>query len=201
MKLHFAAASPYVRKVRVVADELGLTGQIELVSHSVTPLAPVDLLNAANPLGKIPALDLSDGTTLFDSRVITEYLNDIGGGGLLPQSGRERRRARVHEAQGDGICDALVLTRYETFLRPQALRWPDWIKSQLNKATRTMDQLEASADEWTDSMTIGTIAIACALSYADFRFDELGWRNERPKLAAWHERMMARSSMANSGPE
>lgn len=201
MKLHYAAASPFVRKVLVVADELGIKDQIELVNQAITPIAPADTLNADNPLGKIPALVLEDGTSLYDSAVIAEYLDAIGGGGLMPASGIERWQTKTLEAQADGICDALVLTRYETFLRPEAMRWPEWVRSQLGKAMRGLDSLEETADSWSDKLSIGTIAVGCALGYADFRFAETGWRDSRPKVAAWYEAFAARPSMSTTKPD
>lgn len=201
MKLHYAAASPFVRKVVVAAEELGLTADIGLITLPVTPVAPVAELNEVNPLGKIPALVLDDGTVLYDSRVIVEYLNAIGGGGLVPESGADHWRCRTLEALADGICDAMVVTRYETFLRPEDKRWPEWIRNQLAKAMRGIDRLEVTVDDWAEDLTTGTIAVACALDYADFRFDELGWRNAHPKLAAWHKRFVQRPSMIHSKPD
>lgn len=201
MKLHFALASPFVRKVRVVAAELGLEDKIELVSQAVTPVSPVDGLNAANPLGKIPALELGNGRVLFDSRVITEYLNDLGRNKLTPRGTDRALDAKTREALGDGICDALVLVRYETFLRPENARWTDWVRNQMNKAMRGMDHLETTAGKWTSELSIGSISAACALGYADFRYAELNWRSTRPKLASWYDSFAERPSMQSTKPE
>lgn len=199
MKLHYAGASPFVRKVLVVAHELNLADQITLSTLAVTPVNPVDALNQANPLGKIPALELDDGMVLFDSRVITAHLNDVGGGALLPAAGWARLQAQVFEAMGDGMNDAMVLTRYETFLRPEELRWNDWIEQQLGKAKRAMDHLESNVDQLS-TLTIGSISIACALAYADFRFPDLGWRDGRTNLAAWYADIAQRQAMQSTAP-
>ena len=200
MKLHFNPASPYVRKVRVLALETGLMGDIELVKVTITPTSPDASLCSDNPIGKIPTLVRDDGGALYDSRVICEYLDDLHSGArMFPENGSARWTALRRQALADGILDAAVGTRYETFLRPQALRWPDWVDGQMGKVRRSLDVLETEA--LADKVDIGTISVACALGYLDFRYADEGWRDSRPKLAAWYETFAARPSMAETGPD
>ena len=136
MKLHYNLASPYVRKARVVAIETGLMDDIELAEVTTTPVGPDADLCADNPIGKIPTLVRDDGGALFDSRVICEYLDSLHDGArMFPDSGDARWIALRRQSLADGILDAAGGTRYETFLRPQDLRWPDWIDAQMEKKT------------------------------------------------------------------
>ncbi|MEM8949060.1 MAG: glutathione S-transferase [Pseudomonadota bacterium] len=202
MKLHYALPSPYVRKVRAVAIELGLDDRIELLSRGMTPVSPEAELNADNPLGKIPCLMTDEGEALYDSRVICAYLDAlVGGGKVIPASGATRWTALRREALADGILDAAVGRRYETFLRPEDMRWDIWIEEQRQKFLRGLDQLEKEAASFGDSVDIGTIATACALGYMDFRYADERWRDTRPTLAAWYETFSKRPSIATTAPE
>ena len=202
MKLHYALPSPYVRKVRAVAIELGLDDRIELLSRGITPVSPEAELNADNPLGKIPCLLTDDGQALYDSRVICAYLDSLADGkSLYPGSGAARWTALRREALADGILDAAVGCRYETFLRPKEQQWDSWIEGQRGKFSRGLDQLEREAQSFGDSVDIGTIAAACACGYMDFRYADEGWRNARPTLAAWFETFSKRPSIATTAPE
>jgi glutathione S-transferase len=199
MKLYFSPASPYVRKVRVLALETGLASDIELATLSLTPTNPDAALCADNPVGKIPTLVRDDGSALYDSRVICEYLDSLHGGTpMFPAGGDARWTAVRRQALADGILDAAVGTRYETALRPEALRWPDWVDAQMTKVRRSLDALETEA--LGDIVDIGTIAVACALGYLDFRYADEGWRDSRPALAAWYEKFAARPSMSETRP-
>jgi glutathione S-transferase len=201
MKLYHNPASPYVRKVLVVAHETGLADRIEIESLALTPVTPDSGLNAANPLGKIPALALDDGTTLFDSRVICEYLDTLHhGAAMFPSVGPARWRALLHQATADGILDAAVITRYETALRPEALRWPDWIENQKLKFRRALGQLEPHAEGFAETIDIGTVAVGCALGYLDFRYPDEAWRPRCPNLARWFEHFSTRASMQATLP-
>jgi len=200
MKLHTSGASPFGRKVKVVARECGLSGRISFLDQQMTPVQPSAAVVADNPLGKIPCLVLDDGTSLYDSRVICEHLDSLHGGALLfPAAGPERWHALALQALGDGMLDAAVGTRYETFLRPEAHRWPDWITNQKLKVTRSLDRLEREI-AGLGGLTIGTITIACALGYLDFRFADDRWRDGRAALAGWYERMAARPSLVATVP-
>lgn len=196
MKLHFNSASPYARKVMVCAIETGLNNRIELVDRAITPVNPDAELNADNPLGKLPALVLDNGTSLFDSRVICEYLDSQHNGPVLfPESADERWTALRRQALADGAMDAAVGTRYETALRPEEKRWDEWIKGQKDKFIRACDEFNKQADSFSEDPDIGTIAIACALGYLDFRYADTHWRDGRPELAKWYEKFSQRPSM------
>jgi glutathione S-transferase len=202
MKLHTSPASPYGRKVKVVAHETGLVTHLSL--HNVqTSAVATDLgLIADNPLGKLPCLVLADGRALYDSRVICEYLDSLHAGvRLVPRDGSPRWETLRLQALGDGILDAALLARYETALRPEERRWPAWIDGQLDKVDRALDRLEAvEAPAFGPQVDLGTITVACALGYLDFRFAERDWRGGRPALAEWYGQFAARPSMRATAP-
>jgi len=200
LKLYYAPASPFVRKCLVVAAELGLRDRIELVTAAAHPVNRDKNVVAHNPLGKIPTLITDDGSVLYDSRVICEYLNILGDGNLVPRAGEARWTVLSAQALADGVMDAAVLTRYETFARPEAFRWQDWITGQLAKVTSGLDALESRAADFGDRVNLGTIAFGCMLGYLDFRFASFGWREGRPKASAWFEWFGARDSMVATRP-
>jgi glutathione S-transferase len=156
-----------------------------------------------NPLGKIPCLVLEDGAALYDSRVICEYLDQLHEAPrLFPEQAADRWDALRLQALGDGIMDAALLARYETFLRPEALRWSAWVDGQLDKVRRALDRIDTvDASGFGGRVDIGTIAIACALGYLDYRFTTLGWRGTRPGLAEWFETFAKRPSMQSTRPD
>jgi len=195
MQLYFNPASPFVRKVRVTAHELGLSEKIELTSLTLTPVSPHDGVRSRNPLGKIPTLVTDDGAVLFDSPVICEYLDALAGGNrVFPPIGAARWTALRRQALADGIMDAAVLTRYEDAVRPKELRWQNWIDGQFLKIRTALDSLERENLE--GSFDIGTISVACALSYLDLRFASESWRTSRPRLGAWAAAVSKRPSLA-----
>jgi glutathione S-transferase len=151
-------------------------------------------------LGKVPALVLDNGQVVYDSPVICEYLDSLHKGACWFPEGPERWDALTRQALADGILDAAVLSRYETALRPEALRWDDWFAGQQQKITRSLDQLEQSCSSWNERLDIGSISIACALSYLDFRFAALNWRAERATLHHWYESFAQRPSIATTPP-
>jgi len=186
MKLYYSPGSPYARKVRVVAIETGLDKKIEMVNVALTPVAANADVDKHNPIGKIPALSVK-GMDLFDSPVICEYLdNQHKGRKLFPRKGRDRWMALRQQAMADGLLDAAILTRYENALRPEDRRWAEWSQGQLKKVNGVLGQLEAEAKSLKGKLTIGTISVACALGYLDFRFADLGWKDKHPKLAKWY---------------
>ena len=201
MKILSAPASPFVRKCLVAAAELDLRERIELVSAAAHPVNRDKNVVAHNPLGKIPTLLADDGSVLYDSRVICEYLNALGDGHLLPREGKARWSVLAEQSLADGICDAAVLTRYETFARPEPLRWNEWIAGQLEKVNSGLDLIEERAAGFADRVDLGTIAFGCALGYLDFRFASLAWRDNRPHAAAWFERFGERRSMVDTRPK
>ncbi len=200
MKIFHSPASPFVRKCLVAAEELGLRNRIELVAASASPVNRDSNVVAQNPLGKIPTLVTDQGVALYDSRVICEYLNGLGDGRLIPRSGEARLNVLTEQALADGIMDAAVLLRYETALRPEALRWSEWTAGQQAKVTSGLEALEARAADFGDRVDVGTIAFACALGYLDFRFASLRWRDTRPNAAAWFEWFGGRDSMVATRP-
>jgi glutathione S-transferase len=200
LKLFYSAASPFVRKCVVTALELDISERIERVPAAANPVNGDRALAAQNPLGKVPTLITDDGTVLFDSRVICEYLNDLAGGELLPRRGAERWRTLVEQSLADGISDAAVLARYETAMRPEGLRWNDWTNGQLGKIRSGLAMLDARAADFGDRVDFGTIAFGCALGYLDFRFASLAWRDTHPNAAAWFEWFGGRDSMVATRP-
>ncbi|HMK86498.1 MAG TPA: glutathione S-transferase N-terminal domain-containing protein [Steroidobacteraceae bacterium] len=200
MKLFYSETSPFVRKCLVTAHELGMRERIELVACAAHPVNRDKTVVVKNPLGKIPTLLTDDGAVLYDSRVICEYLDALGGGRLLPAQGPARWSVLADQALADGILDAAVLVRYETAVRPLSLRWSDWIAGQTEKVTSGLEAIERRAAGWAQRLDIGTIAIGCALGYLDFRFASLAWREKHPATAAWFDEFAKRSSMVATRP-
>ncbi len=201
MKLYFSALSPFVRKVRVAAMELGLDKQIELVTVATTPVAMSADLTKVNPLGRLPTLVADDGTLLFESNLIVEYLDTLAGGKLIPAKGPERWRVKCTEALADGLMDSAILVRYETFLRPADKRWPEWIAGQQQKVNQSLDTLEGYAWVFEDKIDAGKIAVGCALGYLDLRFPDMGWRKRCETLGRWYDAFAKRPSMAATKPQ
>lgn len=200
MKLWFNLASPFARKVRIVALETGLAGGLEEVSVMVSPVKPLGDLARENPLVKIPALSTDLGT-LYDSAVICEYLDSLHDGApLFPRSGNERWQALRLQALADGILEAAVLTRYETFVRPQALQWTDWVAGQMGKVHGGLDAMEKECGGWRARFGIGEITAACVLGYLDFRYPDEGWRKSHPALEKWYAKVAERPSMKATTP-
>jgi glutathione S-transferase len=199
MKLRHSHTSPFVRKVMMTALEAGVADRIEAVPTDVWSRDTT--IGEHNPLGKVPTLVLDDGTTLYDSPVICEYLDSLNRNGahLFPPPGPARWTALTQQALGDGICDAAVAWRLES-RRPEGEMSPSWIERQKLAVTRGCDVLEASVDELSGPVTIGTLAAVTALAYLDLRFEELNWRATRPKLAAWFLKASARPSFEATRP-
>jgi glutathione S-transferase len=200
MKLLYSPASPYARKVLVLAHETGQAGEIEVVTAATSPTSGAPEVSPHNPLGKVPALILEDGTCLYDSRVICEYLDLRSEGAHLFPEGGERWDALTRQALGDGILDAALIARYERVLRPEPLRWDAWDAGQIAKIRAGLDRIESLVPTMPE-LDIGTLAIACALGYLDFRYPDLAWREGRPAAAAWYAGFEARPSMVATAPK
>ena len=199
MQLYLNPASPFARKVLVVAHERGLIERLEPVNVLPLPIRPVPELARVNPLGKVPCLVLDGGETLYDSRVIAEYLDALPGApALFPPAGAPRWAALRQQALGDGILDAAVAVRYERVVRPAERQFPEWIEGQLIKVRQGLAALER--EPAAPGLTIGQVAAACALGYLDFRFPEEGWRTRHPRLASFYEEFSARPSMRATVP-
>ncbi len=190
MKLFFSPASPFVRKVLIAAHEFGLSGRIALATEAVSPVSANDAVAAANPLGKIPALVLDDGSVLYDSRVIVDYLAALAG-----RAAPRDWQAETRIALADGLMDASVLLRYETFLRPAEYRWTNWIEGQRAKIGRALDALEANAPPADGSLPPPDFGVAAGLGYLDLRFGDTPWRAGRPKLTAFMASIAERPSI------
>jgi glutathione S-transferase len=200
MKLFYSPTSPFVRKCLVAAHELGLAQRLELEPSAAHPVNRDHAVVEHNPLGKIPALVTDAGAVLFDSRVICEYFNGLGDGHLLPAAGEARFTILTEQALADGLMDAAVLARYEIGVRPEHLRWPDWIGGQMAKVDSALANFERRAAAWGNRMDLGLIALGCALGYLDFRYADLEWRQRSPSLARWYEQFAARESMRKTRP-
>lgn len=201
MKIFYSAASPYVRKCMVVAIETGLESRIERLAAAANPVNRDANIVAQNPLGKVPTFITDDGQVLYDSRVICEYLNDLGRGSLIPASGPARWRVLTEQSLGDGILDAALLARYEGAMRPENLRWPEWARGQMDKIHSGIAVINAQAPQWGDTFDLGKITMASALGYLDFRFASLDWRSQYPNAAAWFAKINARPAMQATVPK
>ncbi len=195
MKLFHSPASPYVRKVAACAIACGLENRITPVATN--PWQSTPELLAQNPLSKVPCLVTEDGLALFDSPVICEYLDSIGDGSVFPPSGPARWRALKLQAIADGIMDAAILRRLDQ-ARPVEEARNGAMARQQAAVTRGLDALEKEPP--ADHLDIGTISVACALGYLDFRFASEDWRPGRPKLAAWFAGMQERPEIAQTAP-
>ena len=194
MKLHFAAASPFVRKVTVVALHHG----IALERVATNPHAsPADLL-ADNPLSKVPALVTDEGMTLPDSPMICEYLDSMGNGPKLFPAGAERWPALRLAALADGILTAAVLRRGQSLLPVEKARDATLMRQQA-AVIRTLDLLEAEGVG--EALDIGTLTLVCALGYLDFRFGAEDWRLGRPKLQAFFDAKINNPIFAQTVPQ
>lgn len=201
LKLYGGPASPYVRKVQVVAIEAGL-GLIPVIPATSTPVdAGLPVVAAVNPLGKVPALVTPSGESLFDSRVITRWLDAYAGRGLYPQ-GDGLWPVLTLEALADGILDAALLMVYETRLRPGESRSAPWVEGQWAKIARALDLVEAARlTDLEGALTAGQIALGVALGYVDFRLGARDWRAGRPRLAGWEAGFAQRQSMQETIPK
>jgi glutathione S-transferase len=174
-------ASPFVRKVRIVASLLTLDARLEIAGADTSD--PADSLRAQNPLGKIPALILEGGEVLYDSAVIVEYLDALAGGGkVIPLDPARRFRSLTRQALGDGIAEAAVLLRYEALWREPERRSAKWTAYQGDKIARALVASERDPPEALED--VGAVALACALGYLDLRF-EGAWRAQHPRLVRW----------------
>lgn len=199
MQLIHAPASPFVRKVRVVLHETGQQDDITLVPVKTAPTDVAPEARAANPSGKIPALIRPDGPAIYDSRVITRFLDARAGGRLYPEA--RIWETLTLEATADAIMDAAVLCIYESRLRPPEHRSNDWIEAQWGKVESA---LGAVNERWMSHLSgpldASHIAIGCALGYLDFRHDARAWRKGKDALDDWFAVFCERDSMKATVP-
>jgi glutathione S-transferase len=200
MKLISAAASPFVRKVRVLILETGQEADVELDMITVSPVAPNTDLNAANPLGKIPALIRDDGPAIYDSRVICRYLDARAKANLYPET--RLWETLTLEATADAMMEAAVLMTYEGRLRKPEQQSAVWVEAQWQKIARTLSALET---RWMSHLhghlTASQIGVGCALAYIDFRHETRNWRQGHDTLTAWEAEFAQRPSMQATQPE
>jgi len=205
MKLFSSSATPFGRKVEVIAIEKGLIDGIEVVATSTSPTSPHEALSRSNPLIKIPTLILDDGRVLYDSLVICDYFDTLRPPPkVIPEAGPKRWDVLTTHALASGICEAAVSSRYEQALRPEPLRWPDWVKGQMRKIDSGLDWLEGNigllGNAGAAHVDVAQVAAGCAFGYLDFRFSQVEWRKTRPGLAAWSAEFAKRASMQRTQP-
>ena len=203
MKLIGSVTSPYVRKVRIVLAEKKLDYQFVLDDVWGDDAR----ITESNPLGKVPCLVMEGGESVFDSRVIVEYLDTLSPvGKLIPAQGRERAEIKTWEALADGLLDAALLARMEaTWVhRDESERSQAWINRQMGKITATLAAMDRGLGEKPYCsgihLSLSDIAVGCALGYLDFRFSALDWRNAHPNLQKLHDKLMQRQSFLDTLP-
>jgi glutathione S-transferase len=196
MKLHGDLLSPFVRMSLVTAHEVGLAAKVQQVVTRVNPTTINTDLTALSPVGKVPVLVTDHNHPLYDSRVIIEYLCHVSGNKtLIPDDGVKRFRVLTLLALGQAIAEAGVAWRYETAVRPQGLQWREWMERQTIRVNAEFDDLETTWSKDLAEVTAGSLSVAVALSYLDFRIPDWSWRPGRPKLEAFHQAFSARPSM------
>jgi glutathione S-transferase len=201
MKLSFSPSSPFARKVRIAAIELGLIDKIEFMPVTVAPGKPNEEYAKLNPLKRLPALILDNGEVILDSYVIVEYLDELAGGKLIPASGAAKWRVKSDHSLLQGMLDSMLLCRYETAVRPETLRWKLWADDHWDRAWNGMARFDKQTEMLTrPSLDLAQIALVCVLGYADFRFADCGWRKAFPNLDAFQEKMLVRPSVKISVP-
>jgi len=201
MKLIGSLTSPYVRKIRIVLAEKKVDYDLVLDS----PWAEGNQIAALNPLGKVPVLVLDDESTLFDSRVIAEYLDTVAPNNrLIPASGRERISVKRWEALADGVLDAAVAAFLES-RRPDGERSPSWIERQRDKIAQAFQAMsdELGEQPWChgNSLSLADIAVGCALGYVSFRLGDIRWSERYPNLASLYEKLMQRPAFTETVPQ
>ena len=199
MKLVYSPPSPFVRKVTTLIHHTDLNDRIELINVKTTALSVAEEARAANPLGKIPVMILGDGKAIFDSRVITRYLDEFAGSNLYPQ--KKIYDILTLEALADGIMESAVSITYESKLRPDNEQSPSWMEAQWSKVLHTVKALDDGEFKAMDGeINMGQIALACALGYLDFRHDARQWRSGHSNLASWNEKMMKLAALIKTIP-
>jgi glutathione S-transferase len=203
MKLIGSLTSPYVRKVRVVLAEKKL--EFQFVEEDVW--SKDSTISTANPLSKVPCLIMEGGEAMFDSRVITEYLDTMSPvGKLIPTSGRERAEVKTWEALADGLLDAAIAARLEATWtgRTDAQRCSAWIDRQMDKIHASLAAMERGLGDKPFCsgvyLSLSDVAVGCALGYLDFRFPQLDWRSAHPQLARLFEKLAQRPSFIDTCP-
>jgi glutathione S-transferase len=199
MLLRHSHTSPFVRKVTVLMHETGLASKVEI--ETVDGWSEPDHLTADNPLSMVPTLVLDDGSSLYDSPVICDYLDrQHTGPKMIPDDAPARWVVLREQALADGILDSAVLIFVETVKRPQEKRWDWWLELKQRAIMRSLDLLEQGVDEFAGRVDLGTISTAVALAYLDLRGAVGEWRDGRPRLSAWFAEFARRPSMIATAP-
>ncbi len=201
MRLHHSPTSPYARKVRIVAAEKKLELDLDLAD----PWKTNPELTKANPLGKVPALIMDDGTSLFDSRVIVEYLDGLSPvHRLIPDTSRDRIAVKRWEAIADGLCDAAIIARLENNRPDKNESSTQQIQRQLEKIVACVDEMarELGSREYCvgNAMSLADIATGCALGYLKLRYADIAWESAHPNLARLYKKLAARASFKATDP-
>jgi glutathione S-transferase len=196
MKIYGDLISPFVRMTVVTAHEVGLGDKVQHITEPVKPTEVNAKLSSLSPIGKIPILETDHGHGVYDSRVIIEYLAHVGGNSdIIPDEPVKRFRVLTLLALGQGLADSAVAYRYETGVRPKGLQWEDWMTRTVARINASLDDLDRNWGDVLGQANAGSIAAAVSLSYLDFRLGDLGWRNGRPALEAFHAEFSRRPSM------
>jgi len=201
MKLLGSRPSPFTRKVRIVLAEKKIDYEFVIAS----PWDDGPRVTAHNPLGKVPVLVLEDETSLYDSRVIVEFLDNVSPiSRLIPPGNRERIEVRRWEALADGVVDAAILVRYEN-LRPRTERSAAWIERQMGKIRFGIDEMERELGEKPyctgNGYNLADIAVGVCLDYLDFRHPSLSWHEVHPRLAQLQAKLAEHQSFAETTPK
>ena len=201
MKLYASQTSPYARKVRVVMAEK----KIDYQMVEVDVWSPDTAIGQFNPLGKVPCLVMEDGGAVFDSRVIVEYVDTLTPvSRMIPQGSRERLEVRCWEALADGLLDAALLARLEHTQREPGERSERWVRRQLAKIDGALVAMANGLADRTwcagNHYSLADVAVGCALSYLDFRFPDIAWRERHPNLVAFHDKISKRQSFIDTEP-
>lgn len=199
MKLIYSGTSPFVRKVSVLLLETGLDDRVEKETVAITPLNPGDVVPAVNPLGKVPCLITDSGDSLFDSRVITRYLDTLHDGAKLYPEGAALWPVLTLEAAADGMLEAAVLMVYERLLRADGQKSNEWVEAQWLKISRALGFLEQHITVLSP-LSMAAISVGAALGYLDFRHPDRDWRQNLPALSTWEREFAQRPSMLATRP-
>jgi glutathione S-transferase len=201
MKLYGSLTSPFVRTVRIAAIELGVGDQVVLTPTVVRPTQPNrDFGATVNPLRRVPALETDEGEIFIDSRVIVEFLNKAAKGAIVPKGAAARIACFNRHAVIAGATEALVSAMYETRLRPEERRWPEWAEDHIDKAGAVFDWAEARIDDIGAEFDLAAIALVGLIGYAQFRFASVGWLLKRPHLSVFAETSAKRLSVQETAP-
>ncbi len=196
MKIYGDVLSPFVRMCLVTAHEAGLKDKVKLEKANAKPTEVNPVLEKLNPVGKIPVLETDHHHALYDSRVIMEYLAHVAGNSaMIPDDGVKRFRVLTLLALAQGMADAAVALRYEQAQRPEGKQWPEWMTRTIQRIKAGVADVESNWQDQLKEVNAGTIALACALCYIDFRHDALDWREGHSKTASWHKSFSTRPSM------